>query len=253
MLPLLLLRQQARHQVSFPATTKGSYSMSAYLIRSIVLNVLDLYQKIPAGTLPGVSGKYLMGRDVVGIPIRRLVEDKLTQVSGPTTCILNFFEIQDISASVAEELGPMLTSFVSARSHPNTEIYLVYANLSADVRLGLDDEFKRRGHVAIAVKLDQPEQANVLSSIDLLGPSLPAPLQEVVSHCYTYGEATSTGLASDSLAAASKKLTEVFEKYPHLLYRVKVTGASGPRSWQYVYYSVIPPNAISLKAGASNG
>ncbi len=226
--------------------------MSSFPIQAVVFNVLDFYHKIPAGNSPGVSGSYLMGRDDVGIPLRRLVEDELTLVSGRTTCILDFTAIKDISTSVAEELGPMVSSFVSARSHFNAEIYLVYANLAADVRQGLDNEFNRRGQVAIAVKLDQPQQANILTGIDFLGPPVPAPLQEVISHCYKYGGATSADLSSDSLATASKKLTEAFDKYPHLLYRIKVPGTSGPRSWQYVYYPVIPPKDISLEAGASS-
>lgn len=218
--------------------------MESFPIQVITFSVLDLYKQLPAGASPEVSGSFLMGRDKVGIPIRRLVEDKVARLYRPTTTVLNFAEIEDISASVAEELGPLLASFVSTRSHLNTELYLVYANLSADVRLGLDDEFNRQGQVAIAVEFDPNEPEIGFSEAKLLGPALSAPLQDIVYRCYKYGEATSADLANDSLAATSKKLTELCDRYPALLYRTKVTGTAGPRSWQYVYYPVIPPKEI---------
>jgi len=227
--------------------------MTTAQIPVVRYRIVGVYQSVQPGDAAGVSGQYLMGRDIVGVPMRRYIEDASLDLSTPNTCVLDFTGVKDISASVAEELGPMLLTTFSARSYPDAERYLVYANLSRDARLGLDDEFRRTGQAALAIiasdgheRARQP-QPGVPPWIDLLGPPMPRPLQDIVTQCYRQGRITSGDVAEGtSLGAASKKLTDLYERYPGVFHRVKVYGESGARSWQYVYYPVVPTDTTML-------
>jgi hypothetical protein len=222
--------------------------MATFPLAVMRIQIVELYLRLPSASAAGVDGsKYLMGRDVVGVPMRRRIEDAVISATGPTTCVLDFAGVDDISASVAEELGPILLQGTLTRGRPDSERYLVYSNLSHDARLGLDDVFRRTGRVALSILADDQygkpsEGSGAALRIDLLGPPVPKPLEDVVAHCYARGGITSSDIQDGSLAAASKKLTELYERYPGIVHRVKIYGASGARSWHYSYIPVIVPD-----------
>lgn len=228
--------------------------MATSLLSAKRISIKDRFRQVLPALHQQVSGKYLMGRESVGSPIRASVEAEITRgPTAPVTYLLDFSGIEDISASVAEELGPILFVSVLARSRPGAERYLIYVGLSHDVQLGLDELFKRSGRVAPCLSETTPFDDELTMRLDLLGPALPPPTEAVIRLCYQESGITSHSLATVSLAAASKKLTEVFDRYPGLLHREKVHGTAGPRSWRYEYLPVVSLHGDSRGPRSENG
>src|SRR5688500_14958555 len=114
------------------------------------MNTLDTYyQKVNLVTVTTIleeisikfSPGYLMNREKLGIPLRKAIVGILHSMEDETL-VINMAGIEEMTTSVAEEIGPVLfQEFIKYRiAHEN--VYLTYCNVSEEMARGLDGTFK---------------------------------------------------------------------------------------------------------------
>lgn len=198
----------------------------------------QLYQDLELGREPDFSGSYLMNRERVGVPLRRALEDIFFSLPAePTVMVVDFVGVEELTGSVAEEVGPKLFGAVETHRKVSPDKYLIYDNLSQEIRKELDAWFAKYDRCTPAFLQDEQD-----AEFPIAGALPPDNLLEALIFCYRHGPITSSELGKQ-LAAAAKKLAIVHRDYPWLLHRQKVRGDT-PKSWQYLFIPLIPLDRI---------
>ena len=86
-----------------------------------------------------VSG-YLMNQDRLGIPLRRRFEHHLTEMKKGTLAV-DFSGIEEMTTSVAQEIGPNLFEEFLAHRMQNRDVFLAYCSVSDEIAAGLEGAF----------------------------------------------------------------------------------------------------------------
>lgn len=204
----------------------------------IKLLVEDL--KIP------VQQGYLMSRDRLGIPLRTFLIDQL-RGKEKEVFLLDFRGVDEMTTSVAEELGPhlvenFLSSFYESKAN-NNSLFIIYCNLSKEVRNGLDTAMKtwpsktNSTRKIVAVGFNQ-DVANTSIDFFVIG-ELPEALRETILQIYKLDEVKSSELDKLGIKASSRKLSELMEDYPWLVRQEKQRLSGTSKAWSYVYKPII--------------
>jgi hypothetical protein len=198
---------------------------------------------------------FLMSRDRLGIPLREYFINWL-QNKKAEVYLLDFQNVDEMTTSVAEELGPRLVEsylsiFNKFRTENNTTIFLTYCNLSPEVRHGLDTAMKtwpsktNSGKKIVALGCNQNIN-NHSTDFFILG-ELPDALRETLFQIYQLEEVKSTDLDKLGIKASSRKLSELMETYPWLVRQEKQRLSGTSKAWSYVYkpiVTLVPENTI---------
>lgn len=204
------------------------------------VRITDLLREEGIPFTPG----YLMNRERLGIPLRHAIRGCLVSMDAKTLA-LDFTDIEEISISVAEEIGPKLFEDFLEYRNQNKEAYLVYCNLTQEIAEGLGRHFLHRDS-----RLDTSVQFTMVAFQQcvndqftehfFLGEAIPGALAEVLNLIYTLGEATSQSLEERGIKAASRKLNELVKQYPWLIWRNQQSVDTSARAWAYCYSPVVP-------------
>jgi hypothetical protein len=185
------------------------------------------------------TGGVLMNRNRVGIPLRTRLEKIITEsLHGRVVIVLDFGGVEDLSGSVAEEIGPKLFTTFQAHRALEKDKYLIYDNLENEVRRELDAWFTKYDLPTIGFTTGK------MKEFKLLGKQLPDALKELLLECYQNGPISSDDL-NGRFKAASKKLNEIVKSYPWLLWRYRVNSGNNPHTWAYLYHPILPIEANS--------
>lgn len=183
-------------------------------------------------------GSYLMSRQRVGQPLREFITIKLETTSAQVI-VIDFSQIEDVTVSVADELGPKLfRNFVNLWSDKTKQTpYLVYANLSPDLLNSMERVFRQDDKELVACLFKQFSDSRFYNHF-FVGDGLPDALREVLNRIYSLRKANSVQLEDHDIAAASRKLNALMNKYPWLLKREKEM--LDDRAWTYIYQPIVP-------------
>ncbi|MEM6379207.1 MAG: hypothetical protein AAF705_13420 [Bacteroidota bacterium] len=177
----------------------------------------------------------LMSRKRLGIPARLGIEKELINLQN-STMILNFDGIEEVSLSVAEELGPILFKNFLAYHKATPTLYLTYANMNEDLVYGWDGMFKNFPDPMAASILNLTTN-HLYSSVTFIGSGLAESKKEALEKIYFLGKATSNDLADVGIAAASRKLNALFKEFPWLFIRNQVS--LDEKAWTYEYHPIV--------------
>ena len=194
--------------------------------------VRQIYQELQLGSDLNFSGRYLMNREHVGVPIRRALEDMFFALIGPAVLVVDLTGVEEMTGSAAEEIGPKLFGAVENHRNVCPEKYLVYDGLYLEIRKELDAWFGKY-HRCVPAFLSENDD-----TLPIIGDLPPKNLQEVLEFCYRQGPVTSTELEL-TLPAATRKMTGLYKQYPWLVHRHKMSGDT-PKSWRYHFMPLTP-------------
>ncbi len=194
--------------------------------------VKDLYHDLGLGPDSNFSGRYLMNRELVGVPIRHALEGVFFALVQPAVLIVDLTGVEEMTGSAAEEIGPKLFGAVENHRNVNAEKYLVYDGLCPEVRKELDAWFGKYNRCVPAFLSEEDE------TLPIIGELPPKNLLEVLEFCYRHGPVTSTQLEK-RFPAATRKLTGLHKEYPWLLHRHKMRGDTS-KSWRYQFMPLKP-------------
>src|SRR5688572_6100589 len=97
-----------------------------------------------------VDPRYLMNGEKLGVPLRKALVERLYRMH-EDTLVINMDGIEEITSSVAEEIGPKLfQEFIKYREQ-NREVFLTYCNITGEIAKGLNDSFIGREAGSIVV------------------------------------------------------------------------------------------------------
>lgn len=176
------------------------------------------------------TGPYLYDRPGLGVPLRQHLEQQLTLLPAGGVLAVDWHGITDLTTAVAEELGPRLLQTLLTLRATSRDLYLIHVTVAPAVARSLANMLTRAQLVAPAWTAGPPPTAL------FLGAPLPPTLRQVLALLYA-GHATAAALTAAGVPAASRKLHELYRRYPHLVRRCRQRGA-GPRAWTYAY---LPP------------
>ena len=197
--------------------------------------ISQLYESLRLGGAdPQYSAQYLMNRERVGIPLRHTLQEALFGLVEPATLVIDFTGVKEMTGSVTEEIGPRLFGAFQNHRNVNPETYLIYDNLSQEIRKELDAWFAKYGQCIPA--FPQKDDRTVRP---LIGALPPDNILEILEYCYAHGIVSSADL-EQRFSAASKKLTDVQNQYPWLLRRYGKVRGDTPRSWRYQFIPITP-------------
>lgn len=204
------------------------------LIKSLELKVSDI--------------RYLMSRERVGVPLRKRMFEKLVN-SQSEALAFDFSKIEEISTSVAEELGPLFFQQYIDTWQKDLQLYYVYVNLSVEVAQGLQQSFQNwRTDAPTSYPKNfvtfKKMQTGIFCEHHFIGEPIPDSLLTILNAIYDLGEANSQTLENIGIKAASRKLNELYKQYPWMVRKVQVTTAGDPRSWAYSYSTIVPVKEI---------
>jgi hypothetical protein len=187
---------------------------------------------------------YLMNRNRLGIPLRERLEKHLKAVKKEKVLAIDLDGIQEMTTSVAEEIGPKLFERFLAHRSKDKEIYLIYCNVSEEIANGFEGVFK-----SWQSRLDPSSKLTVVvfgeckdgrfAEHRFLGEEIPDALQEILDLVYNLGQMSSSDLEVHGIKAASRKLNELFKQYPWLLRKLQKSLDTGPRAWAYFYSPIV--------------
>lgn len=193
-----------------------------------------------------VQQGFLMSRDRLGIPLRKYLINQL-QGKKAEVYLLDFQGIDEMTTSVAEELGPHLVenylSIFNGFRTENDNIFMTYCNLSPEVRNGLEIAMKTwpsktnsgKKMVALGFNLDS---INRSTDYFILG-ELPDALRETLFQIYQLEEVKSTDLDKLGIKASSRKLSELMETFPWLVRQERQRLSGTSKAWSYVYKPIV--------------
>jgi hypothetical protein len=187
---------------------------------------------------------YLMSRDRLGAPLRKHFVCQLTEMREGETLVADFLGIEEMTTSIAEEIGPKLfQQFLSYRAQRN--VYFAYCNLSEEIARGFDGAFRSwQSRIAspdrLIVVAFGKYQNGRFSQHRFLGETIPDALKEALDLIYRLGKTNSSELEAHGVKAASRKLNQLFGEYPWLLQRFQESLDVGLRAWAYFYSPIVP-------------
>ena len=189
---------------------------------------------------------YLMNRDRLGIPLRQHLARHLTTMEQREVLAIDLNGIEEMTTSVAEEIGPKLFEEFLAHRGQGDEVYLVYCNVSEEIASGLEGAFRSwRSDLNPARRLTIVAFSNCQDgrfvAHRFIGEMVPDALREALDLIYSLGQASSSDLEAHGIKAASRKLNELYKQYPWLLQKSQKSVDAGPRAWAYFYSPPIVP------------
>jgi hypothetical protein len=194
---------------------------------------------------------YLMNGEKLGIPLRKALVKQLYTMQEDTLAI-NMSSIEEITSSVAEEIGPKLFQELIRCREKHREVYLTYFNVTEGITRGLDGTFRNWGAAP-----ESPEKLNIVvfstfqngvfSGHQFLGQEIPAALKDVLDVIYSFGVVNSSDLEEKGIKAASRKLNELARYYPWLFRKIQKSLDTSSRAWAYFYSPIVP---VAEKIGA---
>lgn len=209
---------------------------------SIAIVLIDeLARQLVKNYVPG----YLMNRERLGIPLHKQLAYVLLSMEEDTLAV-DFSGIEEMTTSVAEEIGPRLVEEFLRQRDGGRDVYLVYCNVSEDIARGLHgsmmDWLTRHPHYSrrfTTVAFHNRHDSQFVGH-RFMGGEIPGALSEVLNVIYQLGEASSSRLQDHGIKAASRKLNALVNQYPWLVRKAQVALDADPRSWAYVYSPVVP-------------
>ena len=187
---------------------------------------------------------YLMNREKLGIPLRKALAKKLYAMK-EDTLVINMAGIEEMTTSVAEEIGPLLFQELIKCRQQDRKVFLTYCNVAEEIARGLDGTFKNWGS-----ELETSDKLNVVvfstfqdgkfANHQFLGQEIPTALKDILDAIYTFGVVNSTDLEEQGIKAASRKLNELAKYYPWLFCKVQKSLDTGSRAWAYFYAPIVP-------------
>jgi hypothetical protein len=196
-----------------------------------VRNVRDI-----ANDLGIPTSEYLMSRRRLGIPLRETLVHQLEAV-GEGVLMIDFADVEEVSISVAEELGPRLFGQFLALHEKRPQLFLAYCNFTDDLLSGWQRIFQGPEKNMVACVFES-FNGETFAGHHFVGDGLPDALYEVLDQIYRMGAANSTELEAKGIAAASRKLNALTNKFSWLLRRTQVS--LDERAWNYIYTPVVP-------------
>ena len=131
---------------------------------------------------------YLMNREKLGIPLRKALAKKLYAMQ-EDTLVINMAGIEEMTTSVAEEIGPLLFQELIKCRQQDRKIFLTYCNVAKEIARGLDGTFKNWGS-----ELETSEKLNVVvfstfqdgkfANHQFLGQEIPTALKDILDTIY---------------------------------------------------------------------
>jgi hypothetical protein len=201
--------------------------------------------EISAELLDEYVNGYLMNRDRLGIPLRQQLVNHLCAMTEGETLVIDCRGIEEMTTSVAEEIGPRLFEEFLAHRDQGKDVYLVYCNVSSEIASGFEGAFR-----IWQPRLDPPRrmtivvfgscQDNQFTQHQFLGEVVPDALRDTLDLIYRLGQTNSSELKTHGIKAASRKLNELSSQYPWLLRKVQRSLDAGPRAWAYFYSPIVP-------------
>ena len=217
----------------------------AILNRDIPQIRLVSVDEISAQLLDEYVHGYLMNRDRLGVPLRKQLVNHLYAVTEGETLVVDCRGIEEMTTSVAEEIGPRLFEEFLAHRDQGNDVYLAYCNVSGEIASGLEGAFR-----TWQPSLDPPRRMTIVvfgscrdnrfTQHQFLGEVLPDALRDTLDLVYRLGQTNSSDLKTRGIKAASRKLNELSRQYPWLLRKVQRSLDAGPRAWAYFYSPVVP-------------
>lgn len=187
---------------------------------------------------------YLMNREKLGIPLRKALVKQLYAMQ-EDTLVVNMAGIEEMTTSVAEEIGPLLFQELIKYRQQDRKVFLTYCNVAEEIARGLDGTFKNWGS---ALETSEKLNAVVFSTFQdgkfanhqFLGQEIPAALRDILDAIYTLGVVNSSDLEEQGIKAASRKLNELAKYYPWLFCKVQKSLDTSSRAWAYFYAPIVP-------------
>jgi hypothetical protein len=207
-------------------------------------NLLNVHQAASRILPDGYSSGSLMSRDRLGVPLREHIMRELTRMRGGETLVADFSGIEEMTTSIAEEIGPKLfQEFLSYRAQG--DVYFAYCNLSEEIARGFHHALRSwqprvNSSDRVSVVAFGTYQNGRFSQHRFLGETIPDALREALDLIYRLGKANSSQLEARGVKAASRKLNQLFSEYPWLLQRFQESLDVGPRAWAYFYSPIVP-------------
>ena len=187
---------------------------------------------------------YLMNREKLGIPLRKALVEHLNTMQ-KDTLVINMAGIEEMTTSVAEEIGPLLFQELIKCRQQHKEVFLTYCNVAEEIARGLDGTFKNWGsELEISEKLNimvfSTFQDDIFANHQFLGQEIPTALRDILDVIYTFGVVNSSDLEEQGIKAASRKLNELAKYYPWLFCKVQKSLDTSSRAWAYFYAPIVP-------------
>ncbi|MCB9420767.1 MAG: hypothetical protein H6667_13250 [Ardenticatenaceae bacterium] len=187
---------------------------------------------------------YLMNREKLGIPLRKALAQKMSTMK-EDTLVINMAGVEEMTTSVAEEIGPLLFQELIKYRRQDRKVFLTYCNVAEEIARGLDGTFKNWGS-----ELETSDKLNVVvfstfqdgkfANHQFLGQEIPTALKDILDAIYTFGVVNSTDLEDQGIKAASRKLNELAKYYPWLFCKVQKSLDTSSRAWAYFYKPIVP-------------
>lgn len=205
-----------------------------------LVSVPNILERLSINIAPG----YLMNRERLGIPLREALVKQLHTMDEGTLAI-NMDGVEEMTSSVAEEIGPILLQELIKYRKQHREVFLTYCNVTGEIAKGLDGTFKNwSADSNLSNKLNivvfSNFQNNTFFNHQFLGQEIPAALKEILAIIYDYGVINSSDLEEQDIKAPSRKLHELAKYYPWLFYKFQQSLDSGSRAWAYFYSPIVP-------------
>ncbi|MBC7876108.1 MAG: hypothetical protein H7Y59_02970 [Anaerolineales bacterium] len=203
------------------------------------VSVIEVLEKLPIKFSLG----YLMNREKLGIPLRKALVEHLYAIDN-STLVINMAGVEEMTTSVAEEIGPILFQELIKR-RLDRDVYLTYCNVSEEIATGLDGIFKlpkfenqinTRQNIVVFSTL----QNEVFSGHQFLGQEIPTALKEILDVIYKFNVVSSSDLEEHGIKAASRKLTDLVKYYPWLFRKIQRALDIDSRAWAYFYSPIVP-------------
>ncbi len=191
---------------------------------------------------------YLMNREKLGAPLRSAIALHFQTLSF-NTFVIDFTGIEEMSVSVADEIGPKLVEDFLLAREGRPEIYLAYSGLSQEIAREFETlswQSDREPDKSLSVVAFRGHGQNGFHNHLFVGKEIPTSLTQVLDLIYQLGEVNSQILETNGVKAASRKLNELARQYPWLFRKDQKSLDSGPKAWAYFYTTVVPV-AISEK------
>ncbi len=205
-----------------------------------LISVIETLEQIS----PNFSSGYLMNRETLGIPLRKLLVNHLHLLENDTLAV-DMAGVKEMTTSVAEEIGPLLFQELIKYRADHENVCLTYCNVNEEIARGLDGIFRTikleeqlntRQNIVVFSEI----QNNIFSGHQFLGQEIPTALKEILDVIYKFNVVSSSNLEEQGIKAASRKLTDLAKYYPWLFRKIQRTLDVDSRAWAYFYSPIVP-------------
>ncbi len=185
---------------------------------------------------------YLMNREKLGVPLRSTISSRFRSPSFDTF-VVDFTGIEEMSVSVADEIGPKLVEDFLLIREVRPDIFLAYSGLSLEIIREFETlnwQSDREPDKSLSIVAFRGHGQKGFHGHIFVGKEIPSSLTQVLDLVYKLGEANSQILEAHGVKAASRKLNELVRQYPWLFRKDQKSLDSGSKAWAYFYTTVVP-------------